>query len=129
MALRLLDNSTMAHNPPDFGPRTFAFACDIVRLYQAFVAIPEFPVSIARQILKAGTSVGANIEEGRAPSSRRDLTNHHRVALREARETKFWLRLVRATNLAPPAIIDAPLKEADELVAILTVSVRNLRNG
>jgi four helix bundle protein len=119
----------MAHQAPDFGPRTFDFACDIVRLYRAFVEIPEFPLSIARQILKAGTSIGANVEEGRAASSRRDLANHQRVALREARETKFWLRLVRTTNLAPLSLTDVEVKEVDELVAILTVSVRNLATG
>jgi four helix bundle protein len=119
----------MAYAAPDFGPRTFAFACDIVRLYLAFLDTPRFPASIARQILKAGTSIGANVEKGRAASSRRDLANHQRVALREARETKFWLRVVRATNLAPAALIDAPLREADEFVAILAVSVRKLRSG
>jgi len=119
----------MEHHPPDFGTRTFAFACDIVRLYQAFLDIPRFPLSIARQVLDAGTSIGANCEEGRAPASRRDLANRHSVVLREARETKFWLRLIRATNLAPPALTEAALKEVDQLVAIFTVSVRNLKNG
>ena len=48
------------------------------------------------------------------------------MALKEARETKFWLRLIRATNLAP-SDRPTPAPESDELVAILTVSVRNLR--
>jgi four helix bundle protein len=89
--------------------------------------LPKFPFRIANQILNAGTSIGANIEESRAPASRRDLTAKFVVALKEARETKFWLRLIRATNLAPAELTEHLYRESDELVAILTVSVRNLR--
>jgi len=112
---------------PDYADRTFKFACDIVQFYRAIMKLPHFPFGIARQVLKAGTSIGANIEEARAPASRRDLTFKFVVALKEARETKFWLRLIRATNLAPATLSDDLLRECDELVAILTVSVRNLR--
>ena len=119
----------MTNTPPNFDTRTFAFACDIVRLYKALTKIHGFPFGIARQILHAGTSIGANVEEGRAASSRRDLTAKFTIALKEARETKYWLRLIRATDLAPAALTEAILGEADELVAILTVSVRNLRSG
>ena len=111
---------------PNFGPRSFAFACDIVRLYLALIDLPRFPPRLAGQLLDAGTSVGANLEEGSAPASRKAKTNHFRIALREARETKFWLRLIRATNLAPAHLTESLVREADELVAILTVSVRNL---
>jgi four helix bundle protein len=113
--------------PPDFADRTFAFACEIVNFYTAVMRLPRFPYGIARQVLDAGTSIGANIEESRAPASRRDLTNKFVVALKEARETKFWLRLIRATNLAPSVASDSLLQESVELVAILTTSVRNLR--
>jgi four helix bundle protein len=119
----------MTKTPPDFGPRTFAFACQIVQLYVALNRIPGFPLGIARQILDAGTSIGANVEEGRAPSSRRDLAARFAISLREARETKFWLRLIRATDLAPANLTEGLTKEVDELVAILTVSVRKLRAG
>ena len=119
----------MPTSPPDFGPRTFEFACAIVRLYLALIDIPRFPFRVANQLLDAGTSIGANIEEGRAPSSRKGLANHFKIALREARECKYWLRVLRATNLAPAHLTKDLLQEADELVAILTVSVRNLGNG
>ena len=119
----------MDRESPDFAPRSFAFACQIVQLYRTLLRINGFPIGIARQVLHSGTSVGANLEESRAPSSRRDLTSRFNIALREARETKYWLRLIRATDLAPAAVTDALAKEADELVAILTVSVRHLRSG
>jgi four helix bundle protein len=116
-------------NPPDFGPRSFAFACDVVKLYGRLIDVPRFPYTVARQLLRSATAIGANLEEARAPSSRRDLANRHAIALREARETKYWLRLIQATNLAPSVMLNAPLQEADELVAILTTSVRSLRDG
>ena len=119
----------MTHSPPNFHTRTFAFACQIVHLYKTLTTTPGFPIGIARQVLDSGTSVGANVEEGRAASSRRDLAARTVIALKEARETKFWLRLIRATDLAPARVTEGLAQEADELVAILTVSVRHLRSG
>jgi four helix bundle protein len=115
--------------PLAFTARTFSFACQVVRLYIALVKLPAFPWSLARQVLRAGTSIGANVEEARAASSRRDLIARFAIALREARETKYWLRLIAATGLAPATLVSPVLKEADELVAILTVSIRRLKAG
>ena len=127
VARRLPQNAAMDRPKPDFADRSFTFACDIVFLYTKLIRIPNFPRGIAGQILDAGTSVGANLEEGRAASSRRDLTARTVIALKEARETKYWLRLIRATELAPMDLTERLVREADELVAILTTSVRRLR--
>ena len=113
----------------DIKDRTFAFACQIVRLYREMNKLARCPPGIARQLLHSGTAIGANIEESRASSSRKDMASRVSVALREARETKYWLRLIRATELAPADALEGHIKEADELVAILTVSVRRLRAG
>ena len=90
---------------PDYAPRSFAFACDIVRLYRVLEA--RVPASIARQVLKAGTSIGANLEEARSASSRKDLAAKFAIALREARETGYWLRLLAATSLVPATLVSA----------------------
>ncbi len=119
----------MAKSLVPFTDRTFAFACRIVRLYLALLRVPNFPYGVARQLLRSGTSIGANIEESRCSSSRRDLLAHFRIALREARETKYWLRLILATDLAPERIMSGCLQESDELVAILTKTVQRLRAG
>jgi four helix bundle protein len=113
----------------EFAARSFQFSCRIVRLYQKLCRIPDFPLILARQLLRAGTSIGANLEEAKASQSRRDLKAKFSIALKEARETKYWLRLIRATSLAPASAIDSEIDEADQLVAILTVSVRNLQDG
>ena len=107
----------------DYASRSFAFACDIVRLYHAIER--HVPGSIARQVLRAGTSIGANLEEAKSAHSRKDLAARFTIALREARETSYWLRLLAATALTSESQIAAPLAEANELVAIfVTISKR-----
>ena len=109
----------------NFADRSFDFACDIVRLYKELP--PTVPQVIKTQLLKAATSTGANLEEARAASSRRDLKAKFTIALREARETLYWLRLLQATKLAPEPLLRRRLQEAWELVAVLTSSVKKLK--
>jgi four helix bundle protein len=115
--------------PQEYADRAFQFACQIVQLFKQLGQLSSVPSHISRQLLRSGTSIGANLEEAKAAQSRRDLISRFSIALKEARETKYWLRLIRATALAPPALIDRPLAEADEIVAILTVTLRRLRSG
>jgi len=117
----------MTPETPDYTTRTFQFACQIVDLFRVLMRTRTFPFHIARQILKAGTSIGANLEEAKASQSRKELASKFSIALKEARETKYWLRLIVATGLAERALIAKPLRESDELVAILTVSYRKLK--
>ena len=86
------------------------------------------PRRVAYQLLDAGTSVAANLEEAVAGQSRRDFTAKVGIALKEARETRFWLRLLAACyDDLRPAV--GPLAaEATELIAILTAISRNARN-
>lgn len=119
-----------AMQPPEpeaYADRTFRFACRIVQLYRSLNKIPGFPFALSRQLLRSGTSIGANIAEGTAAQSRRDLASRFAIALKESRETKYWLRLLQATELAPRTMVAPVLQEADELVAILTVTVRKLK--
>jgi four helix bundle protein len=119
----------MTEVPETFANRSFQFACQIIRLFRALSKMPAVPTHIARQVLRAGTSIGANLEEAKAGQSRRDARWKLSIALKEARETKYWLRLLRATELSPAALLDPPLAEVDELVAILTVAVRRMAEG
>jgi four helix bundle protein len=85
------------------------------------------PHTIARQLLRAGTSIGANLAEAKGAQSRRDTTARFSIALKEAKETQYWLRLITATRLAPAATVAPVLKEATELVAILMTARRKLK--
>jgi four helix bundle protein len=81
---------------------------------------------IARQLLRATASIGAQLEEGAAASSRRDMAAKYAIALREAREANFWARL-GATDVRWAAELDPIIQETSEFVAMLTVSVKKLR--
>lgn len=83
---------------------------------------------ISRQLFRAATSIGANLEEGKVAVSRKDMGLKHAIALREARETVFWLRLLLKANVMG-AELEPLRRESGEMVAMLTVSVRKLRAG
>ena len=109
-----------------FQSRSFRFACAIVRAYMKLAKLPDVPPHLARKVLRGGTSIGANLEEHKAAQSRRDAATKVSIALKEARETSYWLRLLLATDLAPATLVDPLIQEADELIAILTVTRRRL---
>jgi len=119
----------MPTTPQAYTTRTFEFACQIVKLYRQLNKIRDFPFPISRQLLRSGTAIGAIVEEAKIASSRRDLAAKFVLALREARETKYWIRLILATDLAPASILRDALKESDELTAILRRTVQRLRAG
>jgi four helix bundle protein len=75
----------------------------------------------------AGTSIAANYEEAKAAYSRHDFTAKSSIVLKEARESRMWLRLIEAEHLAPVDEVRPLLNEANELVAIFTTSVKRLR--
>ena len=112
-----------------FHERGFALACSVVRLYVLLIKSPDMPWHIAQQVLKSGTSVGANLEEARGAQTRRDLATKFSIALKEGLETQYWLRLILATHLAPPELISSTLDDVGELIAILTVTRRRLNQG
>jgi four helix bundle protein len=103
------------------------FACDIVNFCREFAKDTGAPRNVVEQLLKAGTSIGANTEEARGAYSRREFASKNAIVLRECRETRYWLRLILATNLASPDRIRALLQESNELVGIFTATVRSAR--
>ena len=82
---------------------------------------------LGEQLFRAATSIGAHIEEGQVAASRRDMAAKYVIALREARESLHWLRILLRSRASSPQA--APMAQgADEIVAMLTTSVKNLRN-
>jgi len=118
----------MAIVPPwDIRERAFEFSCDVVRYCFKLGANPACR-TIATQLLRAATSVGANTEEAKAAYSRREFALKNSHALKEARETQFWLRLIVRCGLADEERETERLRaEAGELLGILTATVRSAR--
>jgi four helix bundle protein len=105
--------------------RAFEFACRIVRLHQTLMRKGVTARRLAGQLLDSGTSVGSNLEEAEAGQSKADFISKSRIALKEARESLYWLRLFAATEIVRPSRVGALIQEAREIVAILTTIVRN----
>lgn len=80
--------------------------------------------AIGNQIIRSGTSIGANIEEAMGGHTKSDFTYCMNVAKKEARETKYWLKILTGARLGSQERVESLLKESDELVAILTTIVR-----
>jgi len=118
----------MDNNPPfDLAERTFRFGCAIVRFCRNLAQEPGVTRHIAWQLADAGTSIAANYEEAKAAYSRPDFAAKSSIVLKEARESRMWLRLIAAEKLAPVAQVEPLLREANQLVAIFTTSVKRLR--
>lgn len=84
---------------------------------------------LGRQLLKAGTSIGANVEESQAGQSKADFVSKYNIALKESRETIFWLRLIRETISLKMEEIDNLIQEADEISRIIgSIIVNTKRN-
>ena len=84
----------------DLCNRTFKFACDVARLCTRLEERGPVVRRLGMKLLDSGTSIGANIEEGRAGQSKPDFIAKNFISLKESRETRFWLRLIAATD--PP---------------------------
>lgn len=80
--------------------------------------------ALSGQLVRAGTSIGANLEEANAAQSRADFISKCHIALKEARETNYWLRLYKSTNMVSEEKINDLLKESHEIISILTVIVK-----
>jgi four helix bundle protein len=117
-------------NPPprDLAERTFLFSCAIVRFCRKLSSEPGIVRQIAWQLADAGTSVSANYEEAKGSYSRREFAAKTSIVLKEARETRLWLRIILACNLAADSDLARELyDESDQLVGIFIASLRKLR--
>ncbi len=114
--------------PYDIQDRSFAFACRGVALAERLATHGPVARRIAAQLVAAGTSIGANLEEATAGQSKADFIAKCCVSLKEAREARYWLRLAVAcygTRCSEGASL---AEEATELIAIITCIVKNARS-
>jgi len=115
--------------PQDIVARTFQFASSIVDLANQLDDGKVSTRVLTRQILRSGTSIGANIEEAQAAESKADFTHKYNIALKEARETRYWLRLIVASNGSEKTDLGSLIKESDEICRIIAQIVINARKA
>ncbi len=101
--------------------KTFDFALSIVNLFVQLKKENEFIIS--KQILRSATSVGANVEEAIAAQSRKDFIHKMSIASKEARETKYWLRLLDKSNLTSISMSNY-LIEIEHVLNIITKIIK-----
>jgi four helix bundle protein len=102
--------------------KSYAFALRVIGVVRQLREQKEY--ELAGQLLRAGTSIGANVEEAQAAQSRADFVAKMSIAAKEARETHYWLRLLRDSKTGPPDEVAGMLHEADELIRLLTAIVK-----
>jgi len=112
-------SDSVNRDSPDIRQRTFDFAVRIVKLCHYLNEKPGVSRILSSQLLRAGTSIGVNVEESQAGESLADFISKYSIALSEARETHYWLRLLIAAEIVPEARLAELLTEADELMRII----------
>jgi len=101
--------------------KSFKFALKIVEVYKKLQAEREFVLS--RQLLRSGTSIGANVEEALAGQNRRDFMAKMALASKEASETRYWLILLQKSNLTKTEL-NQTIENNEEQIRILTAIVK-----
>ena len=109
--------------------KSFAFAIRIVNLYKYFINDKKEYV-LSKQLLRSGTSIGANVEEAIGGLSEKDFLSRLGIAYKEARETVYWLRLLNATEYLSNKEFESLFHDAEEICKILgkiqtTVKAKN----
>ena len=102
------------------------FAVRIVRLYKYLISNNEFVMS--KQVLKSGTSIGANISESIYSQSRMDFVSKLSIALKEAAETRYWLELLYETEYISQKQFDSIVSDNTEIIRMLTAIVKTTKS-
>lgn len=111
----------------DLKKRAYIYALEIIKFIDTLDK-KDFSIQIiCRQLLRSATSIGANIIEAQAGSTKKDFTNFFSYALKSANESKFWLGLLRDAKKANQEKVNNLLKETNELANILGSSILTLK--
>ena len=97
--------------------KSYSFAIKIVLFCQKLPS--QYNFTLSNQLLRSGTSIGANIEEAGGAYSKKEFRAKLGIAYKEARETKYWLRLLKDTDISPASEIDPLISDVGEIIKIL----------
>ena len=105
-----------------------SFAIRIIRLYK-FLADNKKEYVIAKQVLRSGTSIGANVSESVFAQSRMDFVNKMSIALKEANETKYWLDLLVETDYLSNSQYDSIVDDVNKLIGTLVNIIKTTKSN
>ena len=107
--------------------KSFNFPLKIIKLFQSLKNEKEYVLS--KQLLRCGTSIGANIEEAIGGQSRKDFFMKINIAYKEARETNYWLKLLKDSNLIEIKTAELLINECEEILKILGTIIKTMKNS
>lgn len=108
--------------------KAFEFASDIVLFYQNYSKIYK-DNTISKQLLRSGTSVGANINEAQYGNSKNDFISKLHISLKETGESIYWIKLLKNTKLIQEQEANKLLSQAEEIKRILIASLNTSKNN
>ena len=106
--------------------KSFKFAVRIVKLCK-YLRSTKKEYTLSKQLLRSGTSIGANISEAQQAQSKADFISKLNIALKETAETKYWLRLLRATDYLTQRELGSVLPDCTELEKMLVASIKTAK--
>ena len=112
----------------DIRDRVFKFGVRIIKMVNILPKTPS-GYAIANQVVRSGTSVGANIEEAQSAVSRKDFIHSMNIALKEARETHYWIRILASSEILDQKQTEGLLGENEEIIKILVTIVKRSKEN
>jgi len=125
LAKRKMDNGQFKENI--LKDKAYQFALRIVNLYK-FLTFQSKEFVLSKQILRCGTSIGANITEGNQAQSKPDFVSKFSIALKESVETEYWLCLLRDADFITAAQAESLIIDCRELQRLLTASIKTAKS-
>lgn len=107
--------------------KCFSFSVLVVKLCK-YLREKQKDYIISKQLLRSGTAIGANVEEGIGCQSGKDFYFRFTIAYKEARESYYWLKVLRETKMIEPSMIDQPISNCEEILKIIGTILKTLRN-
>jgi four helix bundle protein len=105
--------------------KSYEFAKKVIELYKLLKSEKEF--ELASQLLRSGTSIGANVEEAIGAYSPKDFLNKLTIAYKETRETKHWIKLLTDTSLTEKSSASILIQDIEEILKILGSIIKSLK--
>jgi four helix bundle protein len=108
--------------------KSYDFALKIIRIYK-YLSQEKKEFVLSKQLLRSGTSIGANVEESIGGQSKADFFAKITIAYKETRETSYWIRLLKDSDYLTPEQSDDLLKDVEELLKIIGSIQKSVRNS
>lgn len=109
--------------------KSFKFSVRIIKLYEYLISKNRNFEPLLKQLLRSGTSIGANISEAQSAFTKKDFINKLGISLKEARESEYWIKLLTVTNHLDLKESVSIQQDCEELIKLLTTIIKSSKNN